>query len=175
MVEILGIRCANHLRDSCRLTGVNPHFSAPGADTISKLAAVDLLCRHRYVSGPLAIVTSQWPIVPMGFYRRMALRSTSLRDGDNLRSREFFGVWRHNFAYRGRIIHCSSRSERQPLFWAGNECWLRQCFSIPWIVQTSYRQYFASRDLKAFNVIAHKVRSGPLLVTWINFNPSMNM
>ena len=58
---------------------------------------------------PLVIATSQWPIVPMGFYRCITLRSASLGDRDNLRRHELFGRWLHNFAYRGRIIHCSLR------------------------------------------------------------------
>ena len=29
-IEVQGIRCTNHLHDSCPLTGVNPHFTAPG-------------------------------------------------------------------------------------------------------------------------------------------------
>ena len=29
-IEVQGIRCTNHLHDSCPLTDVNPHFSAPG-------------------------------------------------------------------------------------------------------------------------------------------------
>ena len=34
-----------------------------------------LLWRHRHMGQPLAIVTSQWPIVPTGIYGRMMLRS----------------------------------------------------------------------------------------------------
>ena len=38
-IEVQGIRCTNHLHDSCPLTDVNPHFPLPGADIISKLTA----------------------------------------------------------------------------------------------------------------------------------------
>ena len=47
----------------------------PGADIISKLSADGLLWRHRHMGQPLAIVTSQWPIVPTCIYGRMMLRS----------------------------------------------------------------------------------------------------
>ena len=47
----------------------------PGADIISKLTADGLLWRHKHMGQPLAIVTSQWPIVPTGIYGRMMLRS----------------------------------------------------------------------------------------------------
>ena len=39
----------------------------------------DLLWRHRHMSQPLAIVTSQWPIVPTGIYGRMMLRSARVK------------------------------------------------------------------------------------------------
>ena len=39
------------------------------------LTAVGLLWRHRHMGQPLAIVTSQWSIVPTGIYGRMMLRS----------------------------------------------------------------------------------------------------
>ena len=39
------------------------------------LTAVGLLWRHRDMGQPLAIVTSQWSIVPTGIYGRMMLRS----------------------------------------------------------------------------------------------------
>ena len=29
-IEVQGIRCTNHLHDSCPFTDVNPHFTAPG-------------------------------------------------------------------------------------------------------------------------------------------------
>ena len=56
------IRCTNHLCDSCDLTDVNPHFIP---SLLRKIQNVDLLWRHRYRSRPPAIVTSQWPIVPV--------------------------------------------------------------------------------------------------------------
>ena len=43
----------------------------PGAEIISKLTADGLLWRHKHMGQPLAIVTSQWPIVPTGIYGRM--------------------------------------------------------------------------------------------------------
>ena len=63
-IEVHGIQCTNHLHESCPLT-----------DIISKLTADGLLWRHRHMGQPLAIVTSQWPIVPTGIYGRMMLRS----------------------------------------------------------------------------------------------------
>ena len=56
------IRCTNHLCDSSDLTDVNPHFIP---SLLRKIQNVDLLWRHRYRSRPPAIVTSQWPIVPV--------------------------------------------------------------------------------------------------------------
>ena len=55
------IRCTNHLCDSCDLTDVHPHFIS---SLLRMIQNVDLLWRHRYKSRPLAIVTSQWSIVP---------------------------------------------------------------------------------------------------------------
>ena len=75
-IEVQGIQCTHHLLDSCPLTDVNPHITAPGCDSISKLTADGLLWRHRHMGQPLAIVTSQWSIVPTGIYGRMMLRST---------------------------------------------------------------------------------------------------
>ena len=43
-IAVQGIRCTNHLHDSCPLTDVNPHFTAPG-------------CRYYFKSN------SWWPIV----------------------------------------------------------------------------------------------------------------
>ena len=43
-IEVQGIRCTNHLHDSCSLTDVNPHFTAPG-------------CRYYFK------INSWWPIV----------------------------------------------------------------------------------------------------------------
>ena len=43
----------------------------PGADIISKLTADGLLWRHKHMGHALAIVTSQWPIVPTGIYGRI--------------------------------------------------------------------------------------------------------
>ena len=79
-IEVQGIRCTNHLHDSCPFTDVNPHLNAPGADIISKLTADGLLWRHRHMGQPLAIVTSQWPIVPTGIYGRMMLRSARVKE-----------------------------------------------------------------------------------------------
>ena len=52
-------------------TDVNPHFTAPGCRYHLKLTADGLLWRHGDMDQPLAIVTSQWPIVPRGIYGRM--------------------------------------------------------------------------------------------------------
>ena len=43
-IEVQGIWCTNHLHDSCPLTDVNPHFTAPG-------------CRYYFK------INSWWPIV----------------------------------------------------------------------------------------------------------------
>ena len=43
-IEVQGIRCTNHLHDSCPFTNVNPHFTAPG-------------CRYYFK------INSWWPIV----------------------------------------------------------------------------------------------------------------
>ena len=43
-IEVQGIRCTHHLHDSCPLTDVNPHFTAPG-------------CRYYFK------INSWWPIV----------------------------------------------------------------------------------------------------------------
>ena len=48
-------------------------------DIISKLRVDGVLWRHRHMGQPLAIVTSQWPIVPTGIYRRMMLRSARVK------------------------------------------------------------------------------------------------
>ena len=36
-IEVQRIRCTNHLHDSCPLTDVNPHFTAPGCQYYSKI------------------------------------------------------------------------------------------------------------------------------------------
>ena len=43
-IEVQGIRCTNHLHDSCPLTDVNPYFTAPG-------------CRYYFK------INRWWPIV----------------------------------------------------------------------------------------------------------------
>ena len=43
-IEVQGIRCTNHLHDSCPFTDVNPHFTAPG-------------CLYYFK------INSSWPIV----------------------------------------------------------------------------------------------------------------
>ena len=43
------------------------------------LTADGLMWRHWHMGKPLAIVTSQWPIVPAGIYGRMMLRSTRVK------------------------------------------------------------------------------------------------
>ena len=43
-IKVQGIRCTNHLHDSCPLTDVNPHFTVPG-------------CRYYFK------INSWWPIV----------------------------------------------------------------------------------------------------------------
>ena len=58
------IRCTNHLRNSCGLIDVNPHFIPPLLPVIQN---VDLLWRHRYKSCSPAIAMSQWLIVPAWF------------------------------------------------------------------------------------------------------------
>ena len=90
-IEVQGIRCTYHLHDSCPLTDVNPHFTAPGCDSISKLTADGLLWRHRHMGQPLAIVTSQWSIVPTGIYGRMMLRSTRVKGIVSTRRERWLG------------------------------------------------------------------------------------
>ena len=75
-IEVQGIRCTNHLHDSCPLTDVNPHFTAPGCRYYFKIG---LLWRHRHMGLSLTIVTSQWPIVPTGIYGRIMLRSARVK------------------------------------------------------------------------------------------------
>ena len=102
-IEVQGIRCTNHLHDSCPLTDVNPHFTAPG-------------CRYYFK------INSWWPIVtssthgPAASYCDVTMAhcshgylwthdveaGASWRDCDNLRSPELFGTWLHHFAYRWR-------------------------------------------------------------------------
>ena len=36
-IEVQGIRCTNHLHDSCPFTDVNPHFTAPGGQYYFKI------------------------------------------------------------------------------------------------------------------------------------------
>ena len=68
-IEVQGIRCTNHLHDSCPFTDVNPHFTAPGCRYYFKINSwYGLSWRHRHMGQPLAIVTSQWSIVPTGIY-----------------------------------------------------------------------------------------------------------
>ena len=91
-IEVQGIRCTNHLHDSCPLTDVNPHFTAPGCRYyFSKLTADGLLWRHRHMGQPLAIVTSQWSIVPTGIYGRMMLRSTRVKGIASTRRERWLG------------------------------------------------------------------------------------
>ena len=79
-IEVKGIRCTHHLHDSCPLTDINPHFTAPPVPILfQNLTADCLLWRHRHVGQPLANVTSQWSIVPMGIYGRMMLSSTRVK------------------------------------------------------------------------------------------------
>ena len=82
IIEAQGIRRNNHLRDSYRLTGINPHFTAPG-------------CRCHFK------INSCWPIVFP--WVSMDAWHWGLRNlKTDLRNRELFCRWRHNFAYRGR-------------------------------------------------------------------------
>ena len=101
-IEVQGIRCTNHLHDSCPFTDVNPHFTAPG-------------CRYYFK------INSSWPIVTSSTHGPAASNcdvtmahclwthdvevGVRLRDCDNLRSPKLFGTWLHLFAYRGRMIH----------------------------------------------------------------------
>ena len=56
------IRCTNYLCGFCDLTDVHPHFIP---SLLRMIQNVDLLWRHLYKSRSPAIVTSQWPIVPV--------------------------------------------------------------------------------------------------------------
>ena len=108
--KVQEIRCTNQLRDSCRLTDVNPHFTAPW-------------CRYHFK------IISWCPIVASSEHERAAnYRDVTMTDcshgflwthdveiselRDCLQSRELFGRWRHNC--RGRIIHCSLRHTGRP-------------------------------------------------------------
>ena len=73
---VMVIRCNNHLRDSCRLTDVNPHVTSPGCRYNFKINRCWQLVTSSYMGQPLAIVTPQWPIVPMDFYGRMMLKTS---------------------------------------------------------------------------------------------------
>ena len=68
-IEVQGIWYTNHLHDSCPLTDVNPHFTAPRCRYYFKIYS------WWHMGQSLAIVTSQWPIVPTGIYGHMMLRS----------------------------------------------------------------------------------------------------
>ena len=87
-IEVQGIRCTNHLHDSCPLTDVNPHLTAPGCRYYLKIG---LLWRHWHMGQPLAIVTSQWFIVPTGIYGRMMLRSTRVKGIASTRRERWLG------------------------------------------------------------------------------------
>ena len=78
-IEVHGIRCTNHLHDSCPLTDVNPHFTAPG-------------CRYYFkINSWWPIMTSQWSIVPTGIYGRMMLRSTRVKGIVSTRRERWLG------------------------------------------------------------------------------------
>ena len=92
-----------HLHDSCPLTDVNPHFTAPGCRYYFKrwhivtslthgpaASYCDVImahCSHRYLWTHDVEVGASW------------------RDCNNLQSPELFGTWLHYFAYHGRMIH----------------------------------------------------------------------
>ena len=112
-IEVQGIRCTNHLHDSCLLNDVNPHFTAPG-------------CRYYFK------INSWWPIVTSSTHGPAAKYCDSImahcshgylwkhdvevgaswRYCDNLRSPELFGTWLHHFAYHGRMIHYGTLGEQ---------------------------------------------------------------
>ena len=77
------ISAPNSLNLNCKVCVMKeapgPLVSEEIADIISKLTADGLLWRHRHMSQALAIVTSQWPIVPTGIYGRMMLRSARVK------------------------------------------------------------------------------------------------
>ena len=123
-IEVQGVRCTNHLNHSCPLTDVNPHFTAPGCRYYFKIDG--LLWRHRHMGQTLAIVTSQWPIVPTGIYGRMKLSSARVK-GIAITC-EAMNCLAHDFIilqYRGRMIHCSLRHTGRPYnlytFWVKND------------------------------------------------------
>ena len=115
--EVQGIRCTKHLHDSCPLTDVNPHFTA---NIISKLTADGLLWRHRHMGQPLAIVTSQWSIVPTGFYGRMMLRSTRVKGIASTRRERWLG----SGGWKVEIIQTINS-------WVTHLCLLSSSFSDP--------------------------------------------
>ena len=78
-IEVQGIRCTNHLHDSFPLTDVNPHFTTPGCRYYFKINSWWSIVTSRHMVQPLAIVTSQWPILPTGIYGRIMLRSARVK------------------------------------------------------------------------------------------------
>ena len=114
-IEVEGIRCTNHLHDSCPLTDINPHLTAPG-------------CRYYFKINSWWPVVTSWTYGPDASYCDVTMAhyshgylwthdvevGASKRDCDNLRSHELFGTWWSHFAYRGRMIHCSLRHTGRP-------------------------------------------------------------
>ena len=111
-IELQGIRCISHSRDSCHLTDVNLHFGAPGYRNYFKINSWWLI-----VTPSIHEPTASYCDVKMIDCSHRSLWTHDvefgeLRDCDNLinlRSRQLFGKWRHNCAYCNRMIHCSLR------------------------------------------------------------------
>ena len=103
-IQVRGIRCTQHLHDSCPLTDVNQHFAAPGYRYYFKIG---LLWRHRHMGQPLAIVASQWSIVPTGIYGRMMLRSTRVK-GIAITC-EALNCFAHDFIILHIVIHWETK------------------------------------------------------------------
>ena len=89
--------------------------------------------RRRHMGQPLAIVTSQWPIVPpgIGLWTHDVEGGASWRDCDNLWSPELFGTWLHQFAYRGRMIHYGTLGDQTIYTRFGLICLFTLLFRTP--------------------------------------------
>ena len=69
-IQGLGIQCINHLCDSCHLTDVNPHFTAPGWRYYFKINSC-WPCEIWFWKGPWKVLSfdSSEPVGTMNNYR----------------------------------------------------------------------------------------------------------
>ena len=87
-IEVQGIRCTNHLHDSCPLADVNPHFTVPGCRYYFKICSWWPIVTSS-THGPAA--SWQWTIVPTGIYGRMMFRSTRVKGIASTRRERWLG------------------------------------------------------------------------------------